>query len=141
MAVTDNMSAVVIAGVTAKWLATGSLSGIFGPYLDEKPSDKQVSTPYCVFNLMDAVDDGWTCLTKRWVTILEFAFHAATPEAANTSLNVFLAVFGADTLTLTLSNGSLTDHRVQGVSLANEQNPGMGLASCRIRFRSNHSRT
>lgn len=141
MAATDNSSAVVIAGVTAKWEATGSLSGISGPYLDEKPSDKQVSTPYCVFSLMDAVDDGWTCLTKRWLTVLEFEFYGATPEAANTSLNAFLAVFGADTLSLTLSNGSLTDHRVQGVSLANAQNPGMGMASCRIRFRSNHSRS
>lgn len=140
MTSTRDYAADLLRAVLAKWSATGSLAVINGPHLNQKPGDKATSIPYCIVSVADSFDDGWSCRKKRWSTTLAFEFWNRSPELADASKQLFLDVFGVESLSLTISSGSLWDHRMVGSSVVNEQPGLLAHSDCLFRFRTEHDR-
>src|SRR3990172_131180 len=137
MASSDNPPGVLIAALVAKYAAAPSLAGIPGPYLNSKRGDKaDVGLPYCVLRIIESFDDGWTCLSRRWLCVLEFEFFDSTPENANSRLNAFNAVFSPKSLVLSFPVGcGLISHRQVGGDITEAGSPDMQRAACRYKFR------
>jgi len=129
----------VLAAVVAKFRGEASLSGIAGPFLDVKPADV-ATIPYAIVAVQDNFDDGWTCESRRWSTTLGFEFWNRSPEVARASCDLFLAVFGPESLSLTIAGGTLWEHRLSSAGVRVSEVGSLGVATVSLRFRTVHDR-
>lgn len=139
MTATRHYPADVLAAVVAKFRGEASLAGIAGPFLDIKPPDV-ATIPYAIVTVQDTFDDGWTCESRRWSTTLGFEFWNRSPEAARGSCDLFLAVFGTESLSLSITGGSLWEHRLASAGVRVSEVGSLGVASVSFRFRTVHAR-
>lgn len=111
MAATDDPLMDCLTAIKTAWDAAGSLSAINGFYLFEKPKEPNVGFPYAVAEPEISVLDRWTCDNEYWDNGLTIWIYHTTPEIVRTQVNLVRAVFDAESLSLSLANGSVVRKR------------------------------
>ena len=110
----DFEEGVVRKAIVTKWLAESTLSGISGPFNTVKHDSQANAFPYCVLQIPEFRDDGWTCENRRWIATVVFEIRDHNDVDAYTAANAVCAVFGVDPLTLTMDSGRLYQSRPVG---------------------------
>lgn len=110
----------LIAGIVAKWAASGTLSALGGLTLAERlggtSANPPVGThfPYSVIIPPDADTAGYTCASIKTEQEVIFRIYDTAPELCKAHADLVKAIFDSDALALTLAEGSLISHRPTG---------------------------
>ena len=127
---------VLIKAIVAAFNGDSSLDDINGPHLHEKPPDSSVGFPYCAIDHISSAILGETCQSQLWEHFIDFVVHHRTPELTNTQLDLIDAAFSSDSLSLSLSDGELWEHRLVNSQYAQaDKEVEEGLLSYRFRTR------
>ena len=141
MAKTDNSQGILLAAIIAKHLGESSLTDAMkGPWTFSKPERHASEKDYAIIIPGLSVDDGWTCKNEYYSHRPEFRFYGKSPELANASVNIWLAVFDVESLSLSLSDGRVISHRVKSIGMVEPEARSVDYATVTMQFRTSKPR-
>jgi len=139
---TDNAFGILLKAIIAKHLATaGLVAAMKGPWKDSKPAENALDEKYVIIVPDVTIDAGWTCHRRYWLSEPEFRFFNKTPDLCNTMMDLWLATFASESLSLTFAAGGLVQHRVTRVNSVQLEPQSVEYARCSMKFRTWTPRT
>lgn len=112
MATTDDPLDVLVKAIKTAWTANAATLTTLGtPTRSEKPPIVSSGFPYVVIVTEPSVLDRWACDNEYWDHSVRFWAYDITPELCATHANLIRSVFDPESLTLTLSVGSVIRKR------------------------------
>lgn len=101
---------ILVKALKVAWNAAAGLTGLNGPYRDEKPPDLSVGFPYVIVKAECRLR-GWTCQQEYYEHDITFWVYDTTPELVAAHVTTIKTVFDSEALAITLSSGDLVQKR------------------------------